>query len=93
MAKVSTEGKTTEEKMAMAEEISKGYFKQGLNCAECVFRTFADMHDINLPDEVITLTTGFGGGMGGDCSCIIWILIILCCCGGNNGFGGFGCGC
>ena len=64
MAKVSTEGKTTEEKMAMAEEISKGYFKQGLNCAECVFRTFADMHDINLPDEVITLTTGFGGGMG-----------------------------
>ena len=38
MAKISTEGKTTEEKMAMAEEISKGYFKQGLNCAECVFR-------------------------------------------------------
>ena len=22
------------------------------------------MHDINLPDEVITLATGFGGGMG-----------------------------
>lgn len=64
MSKVSTEGKTTEEKMAMAEEISRNYFKKGLNCAECVFRTFADMHDINMPEEVIALSTGFGGGIG-----------------------------
>lgn len=64
MCRVSTEGKTTEEKMLMAEEISRNYFKKGLNCAECVFRTFADMHDINMPDEVIALTTGFGGGIG-----------------------------
>ena len=81
MAKVSTEGKTTEEKMAMAEEISKGYFKQGLNCAECVFRTFADMHDINLPDEVITLTTGFGGGMAAVLPELLSGLA-LCCIGG-----------
>lgn len=64
MPKVSTEGKTMEEKMAIAEEISRNYFKTGLNCAECVFRTFADMHDINMPDEVIALTTGLGGGIG-----------------------------
>ena len=31
MAKVSTDGKTTEEKMALADEISRGYFRQGLN--------------------------------------------------------------
>ena len=64
MAKVSIEGKTLEERMAMAEEISKGYFRQGLNCAECVFRTFMDMHDSELPDSVIRLASGFGGGMG-----------------------------
>ncbi len=64
MSRVSTEGKTMEEKMAMADEISRNYFKKGLNCAECVFRTFADMHDINFPDEVIALTTGLGGGIG-----------------------------
>lgn len=64
MAKVSTEGKTTEEKMALADEISRGYFRQGLNCAECVLRTFMDMHDTKLPDEVICMASGFGGGMG-----------------------------
>lgn len=31
MAKVSTDGKSTEEKMALADEISRGYFRQGLN--------------------------------------------------------------
>lgn len=64
MAKVSTEGKSIEEKMAVADEVSRGYFRQGLNCAECVLRTFMDMHDINLPDDVIRIASGFGGGMG-----------------------------
>ncbi|MDD5945928.1 MAG: C-GCAxxG-C-C family protein [Clostridia bacterium] len=64
MAKVSTEGKTTEEKMALADEISRGYFRQGLNCAECVLRTFMDMHDTDLPESIIKMASGFGGGMG-----------------------------
>lgn len=64
MAKVSTDGKSTEEKMALADEISRGYFRQGLNCAECVLRTFMDMHDIDLPDDIIKIASGFGGGMG-----------------------------
>lgn len=64
MPKVSTEGKTLEEKMAMADEISRGYFRQGLNCAECVLRTFLDMHDTDLPESVIRMASGFGGGMG-----------------------------
>ena len=64
MTKVSTEGKTTEEKMALADEISRGYFRQGLNCAECVLRTFMDMHDTDLPESIIKMASGFGGGMG-----------------------------
>ena len=64
MPKVSTEGKTLEEKMAVADEISRGYFRQGLNCSECVVRTFMDMHDTELPESVIRMASGFGGGMG-----------------------------
>ena len=64
MPKVSTEGKTVEEKMAMAAEISKGYFRVGLNCSECILRTFLDMHDTDLPESIIRLASGFGGGMG-----------------------------
>lgn len=50
--------------MQQAEEIARGYFKQGLNCSECVFRTFLDTHETGLPDEVIGLSSGFGGGLG-----------------------------
>ena len=64
MPKVSTEGKTVEEKMAMAAEISKGYFRVGLNCSECILRTFLDMHDTDLAESIIRLASGFGGGMG-----------------------------
>ena len=77
----------------LVEQDAKECFKQGLNCSECVMTAFLNHFETGLPKEVVKLATGFGGGMGGDCSCIIWILIILCCCGGNNGFGGFGCGC
>ena len=64
MAKADTEGKTVEERMELAESIAKGYFRQGLNCTECVMRTFLDMHDAGLPDEVMCMGTGFGGGIG-----------------------------
>lgn len=64
MAKVDISNMSQEEIITTAEQIAKGYFKQGLNCSECVLRTFMDMHDIDLPEEAITLCTGFGGGMG-----------------------------
>ena len=56
--------KTLEEKMAVANDISRNYFRQGLNCTECVLRTFLDMYDVCLSDDVLCMATGFGGGIG-----------------------------
>jgi len=56
--------KTLEERMDEAESRGREYFKQGLNCSECVLRTFMDMHETGLPEAVIRLASGFGGGMG-----------------------------
>jgi C_GCAxxG_C_C family probable redox protein len=53
-----------EERMDEAERRGREYFKQGLNCSECVLRTFMDMHETALPDTVLRLASGFGGGMG-----------------------------
>ena len=64
MKKEIAQGKSTEELMALAEELGRGYFRQGLNCAECVLRTFMDIYECNVPDDVICMATGFGGGMG-----------------------------
>lgn len=56
--------KTLEERMDEAESRGKDYFRQGLNCSECVLRTFMDMHETDLPAGIIRLASGFGGGMG-----------------------------
>ena len=56
--------KNTEELMALADELSRGYFRQGLNCAECLVRVMMDIYETGLPEEAICLATGFGGGMG-----------------------------
>ena len=56
--------KTLEERMDEAESRGRDYFRQGLNCSECVLRTFMDMHETGLPEAVIRLASGFGGGMG-----------------------------
>ena len=64
MKKEIAENKNFDELMALADEIGRGYFRQGLNCAECVLRTFMDIYEVNVPDEVICMATGFGGGMG-----------------------------
>lgn len=49
---------------AQAREQAKNYFRQGLNCTECVMQSFLDIHGSDLPPEIIALATGFGGGMG-----------------------------
>lgn len=59
MEKEIAKNKTVEEKMALADEISRGYFRQGLNCTECVLRTFMDMYDVELPEDVLCMATGF----------------------------------
>ena len=64
MEKEIIKGKTLEEKMAVADEISRGYFRQGLNSTECVMKTFMDMYDTELPEEILCMATGFGGGIG-----------------------------
>ena len=50
--------------MVLADELGRGYFRQGLNCTECVLRTFMDIYEVEFPDEIICMATGFGGGMG-----------------------------
>lgn len=55
---------TIENKMAEAEAVARNYFRQGLNCSECVYRTILDLCETNLPQETICLASGFGGGMG-----------------------------
>lgn len=46
------------------EREAKNCFKQGLNCSECVMTAMLNNFETGLPAEVITLATGFGGGMG-----------------------------
>ena len=64
MRKEIAKDKNLEDLMALADELGRGYFRQGLNCAECVLRSFMDIYEVNVPDEVICMATGFGGGMG-----------------------------
>lgn len=64
MRKEALRDKSLDELMVLADELGRGYFRQGLNCAECVLRTFMDIYEVNVPDEVICMATGFGGGMG-----------------------------
>lgn len=47
-----------------AAQDGKNYFRQGLNCTECVLCSFMDKYDTELPREIMALATGFGGGMG-----------------------------
>lgn len=64
MEKEIIKDKTLDEKMAISDEISRNYFRQGLNCTECVLRTFMDMYETDLPDDILCMATGFGGGIG-----------------------------
>ena len=48
---MSEQIKTVEELMKEAEELGRGYFRQGLNCSECVLRSFLDMHGTVLAEH------------------------------------------
>lgn len=53
-----------EQAAAKAQEAAMEYFKQGLNCGECVFQGYLDQKMTDLPPEVVALASGMGGGMG-----------------------------
>ena len=40
-----------------ARDQAKNYFRQGMNCTECVMQSFLDIHGSDLPPEVIALAT------------------------------------
>lgn len=50
--------------IALAEESAIQYFRQGLNCSECVMLSFMEHFNHDLSNEALALATGFGGGMG-----------------------------
>lgn len=43
---------------------ARAHFREGLNCAECVFLAFLETQESTLPPEVLRLASGFGGGIG-----------------------------
>lgn len=71
---------TLEERMEEAERRGSEHFRHGLNCTECVLRTFMDMHETDLPDAAVKLAAGFGLGMGNTrntCGAIIGAVMAL----------------
>lgn len=55
---------TNKEKREQLVANAGGYFKEGLNCSECVFKGYLDLGDSGFPDEIIALASPFGGGIG-----------------------------
>lgn len=43
---------------------ARKYYKEGLNCSECVFKSYLDLKTTDFPPEVVALSSGFGGGIG-----------------------------
>ncbi len=52
------------EKRAIFEKTATGYFKQGLNCAECVLKAYLDVAEGEFDPKVVAMASGFGGGIG-----------------------------
>jgi len=46
------------------EQAARGHFREGFNCAECVLLGYMDTHDTGMSSDILTLITGFGGGIG-----------------------------
>ncbi len=80
---------TLEERMAAAEAQGRDYFRQGLNCTECVLRTFMDRHETGLPDDILCLASGFGNGMGNTkhtCGAVVGAVLAISAAKGKNPF-------
>lgn len=53
-----------EELREKAKDSAKNYYRLGLNCSECVFKSFLDLELTDYPKEVVGLSSGFGAGIG-----------------------------
>ncbi len=52
------------------KELAGKNFKDGYNCAESVVRTFRDFFQLDVSDEALKMSSGFGGGLGhAGCMC------------------------
>ena len=47
----------------MKPEVTKYFYKGGLNCAESTLRCLIEEGVIDAPPEAVRMMTGFGGGM------------------------------
>ncbi len=70
------------EKQNVADEVRKrarNNFSKGFNCSECVVEAVLGQIDVGLPDNVLKMATGFGGGIGlfGD-TCGALVGAIMC---------------
>lgn len=45
-------------------EAAGNYYRQGLNCSECVFKSWLDQEETTFPPEIIALASPFGAGIG-----------------------------
>jgi C_GCAxxG_C_C family probable redox protein len=57
-------GMNEEEMKEKVKTLAKDNFRTGLNCAESVFKALIDAKLVDFPPETVSLTTGFGGGIG-----------------------------
>ncbi|MGD0622855.1 MAG: C-GCAxxG-C-C family protein [Thermacetogeniaceae bacterium] len=53
-----------EDLIQKAKDNARQNFRDGLNCAESVFKAILDTGVTDLPPETVALASGFGGGMG-----------------------------
>ena len=58
------------DKATEARNAAGQYFKDGYNCSEAVMRAATDALGIPVDEQVMQITTGFGGGLGhAGCMC------------------------
>jgi len=59
-----------EDRNMEARNTAGGYFREGYNCAESIFKTFRPLLAPDIDESVVRLFTGFGGGYGhAGCTC------------------------
>ncbi len=54
----------SEDLIQKARDNARQNFRDGLNCAESVFKAILDIGVADLPPETVAVASGFGGGMG-----------------------------
>lgn len=63
----------------MKPEVTKYFYKGGLNCAESTLRCLIEEGVIDAPPEAVRMMTGFGGGMqrGTTCGAVVGAVAVL----------------